>query len=87
MLRAYFETKEYNSLESLMASFSLFVRRQKEPATIKARYLNLIKFTRKLLKINQLSLDRRKALLALARDTKALSDKEWVIRKLEASVS
>ena len=86
MLRAYFETRQINSLESLLSSFSLFVRRHKELGANKDRYLNLIKFTRKLLKIHLISKSKRIELLNLARETKALSDKEWVVKKLEGAI-
>jgi hypothetical protein len=85
MLRAYFETKQWNSLDSLMASFSLFVRRHKELGANKDRYLNLIKFTKKLLKIHTIQKPMRLNLLKQAQQTQALSDKEWVIKKLEES--
>ncbi len=86
MLRAYFETRELHSLQSLLASFSLFVRRHQELGHNKQRYLNLIKYTKHLLKLNTYSLARKRALLNEVIETKALSDKEWIVRKLEASV-
>jgi hypothetical protein len=84
ILRAYFETREWNSLESLMASFSLFVRRHKELPAYRNHYLNLIKYTKKLLKLHTMSLAARKELLATVQKTAEIADKEWVLRKSPA---
>jgi hypothetical protein len=87
MLRAYFETRAWNALDSLLASFSLFVRRHKELAAYRNHYLNLIKYTKKLLKINVLSIVKRQELLLEVQNTNALADKDWVIGKIEVSLN
>jgi hypothetical protein len=86
ILRAYFELREWNSLESLIASFSLFVRRHKELPAYRNHYLNLIKYTKKLLKLHTMSLTARQELLATVQKTAEIADKEWILRKIEASI-
>lgn len=53
LLATYYETDEIEPLYSLFDSFTVFVKRQKKLSTArKALYLNLIKYTRRLTRLN-----------------------------------
>jgi hypothetical protein len=81
LLRIYFEKNYSDALESLLDSFSVYLRRQKNIGYQKWNYLNLIRFTRRLLTLSTLD---EKAQLKLKEEigqTKALAEKAWLLGK------
>lgn len=81
LLRSYFELREWQTLDSLLKSFYSFLRRRHDIGYQRLMYLNLIKFTRKLMSG---PLTRRKA-VALAERIRAeayVAEREWLLEKL-----
>ncbi|MEQ1743915.1 MAG: hypothetical protein ABMA02_00690 [Saprospiraceae bacterium] len=81
LLRCYFELEEWQALDSLLKSFYSFLRRRHDIGYQRAMYLNLIKYTRKLMAAPR---TRRKA-EALAERIRAeqhVAEREWLLGKV-----
>ncbi|MBK8627190.1 MAG: hypothetical protein IPN86_16970 [Saprospiraceae bacterium] len=86
-IASYYELDEFDALESLLQAFKMYIRREKSLSSDrKIHYLNLIKFTSALMKINskeQLKvLKLKEEILA----TKGVVSKPWLIEKVEALI-
>lgn len=82
LLRIYFEKNYLDTLESLLDSFSVYLRRQKNTGYQKWNYLNLIRFTRRLLTLPTLDTKARQKLKGDIEETKALAEKGWLLEKV-----
>ncbi len=83
LMRMYYETGEYAALDSLLESFKTFIHRQKNLGYHRENYLNLVKFTRKLL---QTDLRSRKATDKLKTEieaTTALTERDWLLSQIK----
>jgi len=84
MLITYYELQEFDTLLSFTESFKTFLTRHKNiPPQRRQGYLNLIKYTRKLIRLNQ----HDKAAVAKLRDEISLGragiiNHEWLLEKL-----
>jgi hypothetical protein len=83
LLRSYFELGEYAALDSLLASFRTFLRRRHELGYHRESYLNLLKFTKKLVRAVHASPRRRKMLADAIRAERAVAEREWLLQKVE----
>ncbi len=83
LLTTYYDTNEIEPLYSLLESFRAFLNRHKEiPQHRRSLYLNLIRFTKKM--VNTIPNDK-KAILKLHKEiteTKSLANKDWLLEKL-----
>jgi hypothetical protein len=81
LLRSYFELQEWQALDSLLKSFYSFLRRRHDIGYQRLMYLNLIKFTRKLMAG---PLSRRKAaqLAERVRAETYVAEREWLLEKV-----
>jgi hypothetical protein len=79
LLRIYFDLGEIDALDSLLDSFSIFLRRRRDIGYLRQNYLNLIRFTKKLLQVPQGDKDTRKKLRVEIEATKALAEREWLL--------
>ncbi|MEO1517108.1 MAG: hypothetical protein AAFV95_18940 [Bacteroidota bacterium] len=85
LLKMYYELAEYDPLASLLISFRAFIYRHKELGYYKSNYLNLIRFTNKLLQLDRYD---KNAVQRLAKDieqTKAVAEKAWLLEQLGQS--
>lgn len=82
LARIYYETKAFDSLESLLDSFNVFIQRQKDIGYYKDNYLNLIKIIRQILKIDLKDVEKRKELKTQVEETPNVALKEWLLEKL-----
>lgn len=82
LLRIYFEKDFHDALESLLESFQTFVKRQKNLGYQAENYLNLVRFTRQLLRLPPGDLDARKKLRADIEAASALAEKGWLLEKM-----
>ncbi|OWY20667.1 hypothetical protein BVG80_15190 [Sphingobacteriales bacterium TSM_CSM] len=85
LLKTYYETEETEALLSLLASFRIFLRRKKGISEQhRTNYLNLVRFTEKLLALpaaaNKDATDR---LAAQLQKTRRVADANWLREKLE----
>ncbi|MCP4438902.1 MAG: hypothetical protein GY810_08145 [Aureispira sp.] len=82
LLKIYYELEEYDVLDSFLHSFKTFLHRKKLIGYHKENYLNIIKFTQKLLVVNPFD---REAMLTLQKQinqTASLSEREWLLEQL-----
>ncbi len=79
----YFEEEEIDALESLLESMRTYMRRKEVLGTHKVIYSNLIKYTRKLIRINPYDKDEKNKLKEEIERTSPLPEKEWFLKQLE----
>ncbi len=83
MIRAYYELDEMNALSSFLESFNIYLNRNKEISKIqKTIYLDLIKFTKKLINSNSKS---KEELIKLKIEIENSSPvgKSWLLEKVD----
>ena len=85
LLRSYFEIGAFDSLDSLLDSFIVFIRRRRDLGYHKENFKNLIKFTKKLLAIGHQKKEREQ-LYELVKNTSAVADKEWLLEKISGKM-
>ena len=83
LLKIYYETEEFDALDSLLDSMSNFVRRKKAIGYHRENYLNLIRLTKKLLQTPIGDKEARKKLAAEITDRKSVAEREWLLEKVE----
>ncbi len=86
-LAAYYELDEFDVLESFLLSYKMYIRREKSltPAR-KIHYLNLIRFTTALMKINPKEQSKVLKLKAEIEDAKGVVSKPWLLEKVEEMI-
>ncbi len=82
LLRSYYELGEWPALASLLDSFKAFLNRHKALGYHRDSYLNLIKFTQKLVKTTGKGRGARKRLAVRIQAAEALAEREWLLGKL-----
>ncbi|MCC6724439.1 MAG: hypothetical protein IT258_08010 [Saprospiraceae bacterium] len=82
LLRIYFDRGELDALESLLDSFTIFLRRRKDVGYLRQNYLNLIRFTKKLLQTPASERAAREKLRSEIMDCKALAEREWLLGRI-----
>ena len=83
LLLMYYELSEFDALESLLDSFQTYIRRQKDLSYHRDNYLNLIRFIRKMLRLNLDLRANREDIIKEINDTKALAEKAWLLEQLK----
>ena len=79
LLRMYYETGEVDALESLLDSFDMYIRRQKDLGYHGENYANLIRLTRKLMQLPIGEKRERRKLAEEIKGTRSLAEKEWLL--------
>ena len=82
LLRSYYELGEWEALESLLQSFSAYLRRQKNLGYHRTTNENLIAFTRKLLELNRSDAKAVAALKAVIDATPDVAERGWLLERL-----
>jgi hypothetical protein len=82
LMRMYYETGEYAALDSLLESFKTFIHRQKNLGYHRESYLNLVKFTRKLLQTDLRNQKATEKLRIEIEETTALTERDWLLVQL-----
>lgn len=85
LLKTYYEIDEIEPLSSLLDSYSIYLRRNKLISReFKQQYLNVLRFTRKLVSLapyDQIGIQKLKTQI---NNCKALAAKKWLLEKVEA---
>lgn len=81
VLKIYFETEEYNALDSHLDAMSRFIRRKNIISYHREGYLSLIQFTRKLMEIPKKK--ERLSLRSEIESAKGLAEQEWLLGLFE----
>lgn len=77
LLRIYYETDEIESLYSLIASFTIYLKRNKElPVDVRKTYLNFCKIVSQILRMNLKNIEKIEQNI---QETKLLASKNWLL--------
>jgi hypothetical protein len=80
LIKTFYELKEYESLDALLDSFSILLRRKKSISQqYRNIYLRFIRFVKQIMKAN--TKPKRSQLLEQLEDAKDLADKGWLLEK------
>ena len=82
LMRIYYDLGEWTALDSLLESFKIYLHRQNSIGYHRESYLNLIKFTKKLLKINLSNPQQRDILRGQIEATTLVTEKDWLLEKV-----
>lgn len=82
LLKGYYELGEWPVLASLLDSFKAYLRRQKDLGYHRESYLNLVKFTQKVMRVADKRVAARRQLATQIQAVKAVAEREWLLEKL-----
>lgn len=82
LLKIYYESDEFKVLESLLESMRAFIQRKKILGYHKELYKNIVKYAKKLLKVNPYSKAQKEKLKAEIEAAKPLTEKAWLLKQL-----
>lgn len=85
LLKMYFEQSEFNALESLLDSFKIFIYRHRDIGYHRDNYLNLIRFLKRLLKLNPSADVKKRQLRQEIMATSAVAEKDWLLEHVALS--
>jgi hypothetical protein len=84
-IASYYELNEFDALESLLQAFKMYIKREKSLSQErKHHYLNMIKFTNALIKINPKEQFKVIKLKEEIINTKGIVSKPWLLEKIES---
>ena len=83
LLKIYFELKEFTLLESHLDTMKVFIRRKKVIGYHQTNYLNIVRFTKKILTTNLFDKSKKTKLREEIENEKILTEKEWLLEQLE----
>ena len=84
LIRMYYEEGELEALESLLESMRNYVHRKKVIGYHKSIYANLIRFTRKLVRLDPYDTRQKEKLRKDIEEAKQLRERKWFLEQLEA---
>ena len=83
LLRTYYELKEDTALSSLIDSFRIYLRRNREITTsVKQQYMNTLRFTKKIASIAPYDEKSKNKIIEKIDNSKALVLKNWLLEKV-----
>ncbi len=82
-LQMFYEQEELDVLESLLESMRTFLVRKKVIGYHRSNYKNIIRLTKKLVKVNPFSESQKTKLKKEIEEASPLTEKKWLIEKLE----
>jgi len=83
LLKIYYEQDEIDSLEALLESFRVYLKRKEVIGYHKQIYSNLVKYARKLIRVNPYD---KKEVLKLREEVKTanpLTERQWLLERLD----
>lgn len=84
LLKIYYETDEFDALESLIDSMRIYLQRKEAlDANRKQAYKNLLSLMKKMLHVNILSKGQREKFREVVVETNPLAEKDWLLKQLE----
>jgi len=85
LLKTYYELEEWVAMDSLMDSFRIYLRRNRLLSReVKQQYMNVLRFVKKLSKVDPFDREGLEKLSKQIEECKALADKVWIQEKLAA---
>lgn len=83
LARMYFENGETNALNNLLLSFKAYIQRKKGLGYHKTTYLNFIRYTKKLMRVNFYDKEAVAKLKSQIENEKYLMDRRWFLERVE----
>jgi hypothetical protein len=83
LLKVYYETKSYASLESHLASMRIFIQRHKQLGYHQVNYLKLIKFTQLMVQMESTGKPTKQEFVAMVENEEGLVEREWLLFNYE----
>lgn len=81
-MKIYYETDEFDLLESHLQAIAAFIRRKKVMGYHRENYLNLVQFVRRLLEIAPLDKKGKQDFKNEVAQTRPLAEKDWLLKQL-----
>lgn len=82
LLKIYYEENSFEALDAFLHSFSAFLQRKEVMSYHKNNYLNIIRFTKKLLNIPSLDKKAKTQLQKDIENTQPLTERQWLLDQL-----
>ncbi|MCB0744105.1 MAG: hypothetical protein KDC67_09385 [Ignavibacteriae bacterium] len=86
-LKMYYETEEYEVLESLLDSFWIYLKRKKHLSYHRDLWFKLIRYTRSIIHTNPGDHKRLEKILSNIKERQDLTEKKWLIAIVEQRLS
>ena len=83
LLKIYYELEEFNSLDSHLESMKTFIRRKTASGYHQTNYLNIIRYTKKLLSTNFYDRDKKEILLKEIEQEEILTERDWLLEQVK----
>ena len=83
LLKMYFEEDEFDALDSLLESIRTFLHRKKVMGYHRDNYKNVIRLSKKLLRINPLDKKEKVKLKGEIESTNPLMEKKWLLEQVD----
>ena len=83
LLKIYYELDEISALESLLGSMRTYLQRKKIMGYHKSNYKNIIRFTKKLLRVAPYSKDQKAKLKAEISGANPLTEQKWLLEQVD----
>ncbi len=83
LLRIYYETQEFDALDSLLDSLKMYLRRKDVVGYHKENYNNITKYMQKLIRVNPFDKKAKENLKIEILNTDILATKKWLLEQLE----
>lgn len=83
LMKMYYELKEFDALESLLGSMQNYLLRKKVIGYHKTNYKNIIRLTKKLLKVKPFSKSEKSKLSLEIEQSQPLTERKWLMEQLK----
>ncbi len=83
LTKMYYETDEVDALESLLESFNIYLKRKKIMGYHRSIYQNIIRCTRRLVRINPYDKEKREQLRQEIDQVRPLTERDWLLQQLD----
>ena len=84
LVKAFYELREFRSIESTLESFRKTLRRKEVYSYHRKNYLNFIRFTKRLMNLGPIDTKGRAKLRKAILEVDAVTEKEWILDKLDS---
>lgn len=81
LMKIYYETEEFDALDSFIESFNTYIKRKKKLGYHKKVYLNILNLTRSLLRTNEFDILELQKLKTKIELTKPIGERNWLMEQ------
>ncbi len=83
LLKMYYELSEFQTLESLLESMRAYLQRKKQLGSRINGYKNIVRYTKKLIKVNPYNKEQVAKLRKEIEEATPLTEKAWLLKQLD----